>query len=187
MEPRVAVVVPLPAEAAGPIEEFRRIHDPLFHKIAAHLVLVPAQGWCPEDRAVPRLLEAVRASGQGPFPVGLNGVGRTRDGVVFLRVEEGAEILAEMNRLLLAALGPPPGTEFPEYRPVVALGRGPGEAEAEFLQRQVAGHLAPVRFPAEAFSVVVEDARGLWHLRERLPLEPPPPPAERGPVVSSER
>ncbi len=174
MEPRVAVVVPVPAEAAGPVEEFRRIHDPLFHKIAAHVVVVPAQGWCPEERAVPRILEAVRASGQGPFPLALSGVGRTRDGVVFLRVEEGAAILADLHRALVLSMVPPPDLELPEYRPVAALGRAPGDAEAEFLQRQVAGHVAPIRFPVEALSVVVEDARGLWHLRERIPLEPHP-------------
>ena len=171
MEPRVAVVVFPPVGAAAPAEEFRRLHDPLFHRIAAHLTVVPALSWCTEARAVPLLLEAIRAADRGPFPATLNGVGRTREGVVYLRVEEGAGALAALNDRLTRALGPPADLERPPFVPVLGIGRAAGPAEAEFLQRQVAGHIAPVQFSVEDLSVVVEDARGLWHLRERLPLE----------------
>ena len=173
MEPRIAVVAFPPAEAVAVVEEFRRIHDPLFHKIAAHVTVVPALAWRTEEAAVPRLVEAVAASGQGPFPATLSGVGRTRDGVVFVRVEEGASTLASLHGRLLASLSPPAGLDPPVYIPVLGLGRTATPAEAEFLQRQVAGHLAPVRYSVEDLSVVVEDARGLWHLRERIPLAAP--------------
>ena len=171
MEPRIAVVVFPPAEAVAAAEEFRRIHDPLFHKVAAHVTVVPALGWRTEEEAGPRLVEALAAAGQGPFPANLSGVGRTKDGVVFVRVEEGSATLAALNLRLAAALVPPPGHEPPPYLPVLGIGRTPTPSEAEFLQRQVAGHLAPVRFSVESLSLIVEDARGLWHERERLPLE----------------
>lgn len=170
MDPRIAVVVFPPADAVAAAEEFRRLHDPLFHRIPAHVTLVPAIGWRTEEEASPRLAQAVASAAQGPFPATLSGVGRTRDGVVFVRVEEGAAALSSLHARLTAALAPPPGYEPPPFVPVLGLGRSPGTSEAEFLQRQVAGHLAPMRFSVEDLALIVEDARGLWHERERLPL-----------------
>lgn len=166
----MAVVIFPPPKAVEAAESFRRLHDPLFHKIGAHVALVPAFSWCTESRAVPRLLEAVRAAERNPFPISLQGVGRTTGGVVYLPVIEGAGILGALHGTLTAALGPPPDLDRPPFVPVLGIGRAAGEAEAAFLQRQVAGHLAPIRFPVEELTVVVEDARGLWHVRERLPL-----------------
>ena len=170
MEPRIAVVVFPPAEAVAAAEEFRRIHDPLFHKIAAHVAVVPAVAWCDAEQASGRISEAMRKAGRGTFPVNLSGAGRTRDGTVFVKVDEGAAALAALHGVLVAALGPPPGWAPPPFVPVMGVGRSPTVSEAEFLQRQLAGHLAPVRFPVEHLSLVVEDARGLWHEKERFPL-----------------
>jgi 2'-5' RNA ligase len=161
MDPRIAVVVFPPADAVAAVEEFRRIHDPLFHKIAAHVTVVPALGWCPEDLAAERLAGAVAARGRGSFPLALSGVGRTRDGVVFVKVGEGAAELDALHGLLSESLRPPPDLQRPPYIPVLGLGRGATTSEAEFLLRQAAGHLAPVRFSVEVLSLVVEDARGL--------------------------
>jgi len=170
MEPRFAVVVFPPADAVAAAEEFRRLHDPLFHKIAAHVAVVPALSWRTCEEGLPRLVEAVAAAGRGPFPVNLSGAGRTKDGTVFVKVDEGAGPLGEWNARLVAALGPPESMEFPPFVPVMGIGRAPTVSEAEFLQRQLAGHLAPVRFSVEHLSFVVEDARGLWVEKERLPL-----------------
>jgi 2'-5' RNA ligase len=170
VEPRIAVVVFPPAEAVAAAEEYRRIHDPLFHRIAAHIAVVPALSWRSREEGLPRLEEAVRVPGRGPFPVNLSGAGRTRDGTVFVKVDEGTAQLADLNVRLLAALGPPPGFEPPPFIPVMGIGRAPTVSEAEFLQRQIAGHLSPVRFSVERLSFVVEDARGLWHEEARLDL-----------------
>ncbi len=168
----MAVVVFPPAEAVAAAEEFRRLHDPLFHRIAAHVAVLPALSWRTAAEGLPRLAGAVAAAGRGPFPVNLSGAGRTRDGTVFVKVDEGAGPLGDLNGRLLAALGPPEGAEVPPYVPVMGIGRAPTVSEAEFLQRQIAGHLAPVRFSVEHLSFVVEDARGLWVEKERLPLPP---------------
>lgn len=170
MEPRFAVVVFPPADAVAAAEEFRRLHDPLFHRIAAHVAVVPALSWRSLAEARPLLAEAMAAAGRRPFPVNLSGAGRTKDGTVFVKVDEGAGPLGDLNARLVAALGPPPGMEFPPFVPVMGIGRAPTVSEAEFLQRQLAGHLAPVRFSVEHLSLVVEDARGLWVEKERLPL-----------------
>ena len=170
MDPRIAVVIFPPPEAVAAAEEFRRLHDPLFHRVAAHVTVVPAVGWRAAAVALPRLDEAIRETGRGPFPVNLCGIGRTKDGVVFVKVDEGGAALAELNERLTAALGPPPGSERPPYIPVLGLGRGPTVSRAEFLQRQAAGYLSPARFPVEHLSLLVEDSRGLWHERHRLPL-----------------
>jgi 2'-5' RNA ligase len=168
VEPRCAVVVFPPAEAVAAAEEFRRLHDPLFHRVAAHVAVVPAFSWRTGDEAETRVGEALARARRGPFPATLSGVGRTKEGVVFVRVEEGAPALARLHELLLAALDPPPDFEPPPFVPVLGIGRAEGRAEAEFLQRQVAGHLAPARFSVETLSLVVEDARGLWHERARF-------------------
>jgi hypothetical protein len=170
MDPRIAVVVFPPPEAVAAAEEFRRLHDPLFHRIAAHVAVIPALSWRTAEEALRRLSPALRGWPRGAFPVNLSGAGRTRDGTVFVKVDEGAAALGELHDRLLAALEPPPGHEPPAFIPVLGIGRAPTVSEAEFLQRQVAGHLAPVRFSVEHASFVVEDARGLWREVERLPL-----------------
>lgn len=159
-----------PAASVAAAEEFRRLHDPLYHRIQAHVTVVPAVDWRPRVEALPRLEEAIRDAERRPFPILLSGAGRTKDGTVYVKVVEGLADLEALHGRLLAALGPPPGHEPPPFIPVLGLGRAPTVSEAEFLQRQAAGHLAPVRFSVEHVSVVVEDARGLWHETERLPL-----------------
>ena len=89
VEPRIAVVVFPPAHSVAAAEEFRRLHDPLYHRIAAHVTVVPAVSWRPRVEALPRLEEAVRDAEGRPFPVLLSGAGRTKDGTVYVRVEEG--------------------------------------------------------------------------------------------------
>ena len=131
---------------------------------------MPALGWCGAAKALPRLDEVIRDAGFEPFPVNLCGIGRTKDGVVFVKVDEGGARLSELNERFTAALTPPPALERPPYIPVLGLGRAPTASRAEFLQRQAAGHLAPQRFPVEHLSILVEDSRGLWHERHRLPL-----------------
>ncbi len=136
------------------------------------MAVVPALSWRTREEGLPRLEEAVRAPGRGAFPVNLSGAGRTRDGTVFVKVDEGTAPLAELNARLLAALGPPPGFDPPVFLPVMGIGRGATVSEAEFLQRQIAGHLSPIRFSVEHLSFVVEDGRGLWHEEARLSLVP---------------
>jgi len=164
------VVVFPPAEAVAAAEEFRRLHDPLFHRIAAHVAVIPAFTWRTGEEAEERVGRALAEGRRGPFPATLSGVGRTTDGVVFVRVEEGSTALARIHERLLRALGPPPDHESPPFVSVLGIGRAPGRSEAEFLQRQVAGHLPPARFSVEVLSLVVEDARGLWHERARFEL-----------------
>lgn len=176
MLPRLAVVVFPPAEAVTDAEAFRREHDPLFHRIAAHLTVVfPLEGLDPASAA--RRLERALEEAKGRiFAVGLGGAGRYDDGVVFLRVGRGAEELCRLHDALTAAVGPPGTTRLP-YLPHLTVGRAAGEAEAIFLERQAAGRITGVRFSVEALSVVVEDARGLWLEKVRIPL----PPDEDGP------
>lgn len=170
MEARCAVVLFPPARAVSAAEEFRRIHDPLFHRIPAHVTVVPAFGWRSREEAESRIGRVLDGAGPGPFPATLSGVGRTKDGVVFVKVEEGAPALSRIHESLTEALGPPPDLELPLFVPVLGVGRAGGPAEAAFLQRQVAGHLPPARFSVESVSLVVEDARGIWHERVRLAL-----------------
>ena len=159
-----------PAEAVAVAEEFRRLHDPMFHRIAAHVAVVPAFSWRAAGEVEERVAGALAERRSGPFPATLSGVGRTRDGVVFVRVEEGAVALARLRDRLVAALEPPPDHEERVFVPVLGIGRATGRAEAEFLQRQVAGHLAPARFSVESLSLVVEDEGGLWKPKARFEI-----------------
>ena len=170
MEARCAVVLFPPAEAVSAAEEFRRIHDPLFHRIPAHVTVVSAFAWRNRRDAEHRVGRALDDAARGPFPATLSGVGRTKDGVVFVKVEEGAPSLSRLHEALTEALGPPPDLDLPPFVPVLGVGRTPTGSEAAFLQRQVAGHLPPARFSVETLSLVEEDGRGIWHERARLAL-----------------
>src|SRR5690349_7177243 len=125
MEPRFAVVVFPPAEAVAAAEEFRRLHDPHFHRIAAHVAVVPALSWRTVAEALPRRAQGMAAVKRGPFPVNPSGAGRTKGGTVFVKGDEGAGPLGDLTARLVAALAPPAGMEFPAYVPVMGIGRAP--------------------------------------------------------------
>ena len=101
MEARCAVVLFPPAEAVSAAEEFRRIHDPLFHRIPAHVTVVSAFAWRNRRDAEHRVGRALDDAARGPFPATLSGVGRTKDGVVFVKVEEVDWIEADGNYAIL--------------------------------------------------------------------------------------
>ncbi|MHC4923196.1 MAG: 2'-5' RNA ligase family protein [Planctomycetota bacterium] len=170
METRVAVVVFPPREEASSLEEFRRTNDPLFHKVAAHVAVVTPFTGLSTDAAIARLRGVLETRAQEPFDVSLGGAGRYDDGVVFVRVGEGAATLTRLHDALSAAVEPPDGLPPRPFVPHCTVGRGTGPAEAAFLERQAAGRLRPLKFRVDALAVLVEDARGLWLERGRLTL-----------------
>ncbi len=168
----MAVVLLPPPAALEAVEEFRREHDPLFHRIPGHLTVVfPFEGRT-EAEALRAARDGAAAAAAGPFEVSLGGAGRFDDGVVYLRVGRGAAELASLHDAL-APLFLPPGARPLPYLPHLTVARGTGAAEAEFLERQAAGRLPTVRFDAEVLTLVVEDARGLWLARGTVALQSP--------------
>lgn len=170
METRLAVIVLPPREQASALEEFRQSNDPLFHKIAAHVTVVPPFSGIEPTAALSTLRGVLSARHQEPFEISLGGAGRYDDGVVFVRVGEGAATLTRLHDALSAAVKPTGGLPPRPFVPHCTVGRGTGPAEAAFLERQAAGRLRTVRFRVERLILVVEDARGLWLERGALSL-----------------
>jgi len=170
MGARIAVVFFPPEEVLEAVEGFRALHDPLARRIDAHVAVAYPAGWLDERRALERLRGSLSRARRRPFTLCFDGTGHTTDGLVYLRVGEGARDLRILHHLLTDALGPPPGTVLPRYFPHLTVGRSPGEAEAEFLERQLRSRLPAGPLEVGALALVREDAKGRWQDRHRLAL-----------------
>ena len=139
------------------VEAFRRAHDPMHARIAAHLTLVfPA----PQPRAVRRRLAAALAA-VPRFRVALGGAGSYPDGSVHLRVTAGASAISDLHRSLTAALGIATPRSAPAYRPHVTV----ASAATAALARRLVGAAAaigPIEFGGRAVSLVQESRAGRW-------------------------
>jgi len=150
------VVVLPPAEAMRDVEEFRRLHDPAFHRVTAHLPLLP-----PFDATDAALLERFDAfRGGAGFDVELGpptAVGRA----LCLPAARGDAELRALQSALAAALLPSPA-EPPRAAPTLRVGLFGGDAELELARRALAT-LPPPAFAVSEVALLLEDVRGLWH------------------------
>jgi 2'-5' RNA ligase superfamily protein len=158
------VVVLPPEDAMRGIEEFRRLHDPAFHRVAAHLSLVPP--FHSDDRGLVSRLERV------PLPPSFDvllgppsPIGRA----LALPVVSGEAPLDALRRATAAALFP--REELPPALPGLRVGFFGSRAEMELARRAILTVAPPPPFPVSCVSLLVEDQRGLWHevVTRRLP------------------
>jgi hypothetical protein len=159
------VVVMPPAETMREVEEFRRLHDPAFHRVAAHVpVLAPFDS---DDAGL-----IVRFD-QHPAPPAFDvtfapaaAAGRA----LVVPVSDGAAPLDELRRRLAAALLPPLAESSPAA-PSLRIGLFGGDAEIELARRAFGTRSGPRGFRVTEVTLLLEDERGLWHevRRKRLP------------------
>ncbi len=158
------VVVLPPPEPLREIEEMRRLHDPAFHRVPAHVsVLPPFEPW--DAHMVERFDElrcgpAFRARFGPPQPVGR---------ALCLPLVEGADGASSLQQAVAAALlGPvaPPPASAPSLRVGVFV----SDAELELARRSLATLPAPPAFTVGAVTLLYEDVRGLWHEVRRRAL-----------------
>jgi hypothetical protein len=161
------VVVLPPAESTRDVEEFRRLHDPAFHRIGAHLVLVP-----PFDATSETLIARFDAMELRPaFDVAF-GPPVANGHALSLAVTHGEAALRALQGDVAAAILPP-HIERPNGAVALRVGLLGGDAELELARRALATLAPPAAFTVREVVLLLEDVRGLWHDVRRRRLAPP--------------
>jgi hypothetical protein len=152
------VVVLPPPDALPDIEEFRRLHDPAFHRVGAHIALLP-----PFEAPGDTLLERFDAVRFGPsFDVAF-GPAAAAGRALQLPVAGPDGVLRALQEELAAALLPA-HVERPSAPPALRCGLLGGEAEMELARRALTTLPAPAGFTVREVTLLLEDVRGLWHV-----------------------
>jgi hypothetical protein len=156
------VVVLPPPDLAAAIEEFRRLHDPAFHRVGAHVpVLAPFDSG---DAALADRFDATDTG--GAFDVEL-GAAAAAGQALGLPVARGRDELVALRTAFAAALLPAL-TELPAAAPSLRVGLFGSAAEMELVRRTLDGHVALRGWRVDEVALLVEDVRGIWHpLRSR--------------------
>jgi hypothetical protein len=154
------VVLPPPDEALV-LEEFRRLHDPAFHRIGPHLPILPP--FEPEGTTLIERFDGFR--GAGGFEVEFGpptALGRA----LCLPAERGQAELRALRTALAASLLPPIA-EAPDGPIVLRAGLFGSDAEIELARRAMAttGGVRP--WLVREITLVLEDERGIWHAVRR--------------------
>ncbi len=160
-----------PAESLTHVEELRRLHDPAFHRIAAHVALLP-----PFDAADPSLPARFDAFDGGPTFDASFGEPLVQGDALCLPLARGdGELRALRDRLADALLGPAdallgPADEPPRASPSLRVGLFGSAAEAELARRALSTLPRPAPWTVVDVVLVLEDVRGLWHEVRRRAL-----------------
>ena len=156
------VVILPPAGLIEQVEQFRRLHDPAFHRLPAHVPLLPP--FEPVRRDFLSAFDGFRAE---RFAIGF-GEAVTGDHVLGLSVVRGAESLVALRRALVDALQDP-GAPLPAGPPSLRIGLFTSDAEQELARRAVGTVEPPPDVEVRALTLLIEDVRGIWHpARERV-------------------
>jgi len=161
------VVVLPPAESTRDVEEFRRLHDPAFHRIGAHMALVP-----PFDATEEALFARFDAMDLRPaFDVAF-GPPVAHGHALALSVLSGEAALRALQGDV-AAIVLPPHVERPNASSALRVGLFGSDAELELARRALATLPPPDAFTVREVVLLLEDVRGLWHDVRRRRLAPP--------------
>ena len=151
-----------PPDALGEIEQFRRVHDPAFHRLPAHVPLLPP--FEPIRRDVLAQFDAFRAA---PFDARLGDAHALGTSLV-LALVVGADETIALRRGLHGALLDPAAPEMDEP-PVLRIGHFPSDAALEMARRSFDHARELATFRVDRITLLLEDVRGIWHpVRDRL-------------------
>lgn len=164
------IVVFPPEDAAAAFEPFRRLHDPAFHQVGAHVPLVPP--WDDGDHAA-----VVRKLGDFESPGTLDlsfGAAEARGRALVLPVLDPAGRIGAFVRALSAQALPTSALVGERAStPALRLGLFVSDAELELARRAWLSEPRPGGFRAGEFVLLFDDVRGLWHEARRFPCGPP--------------
>ncbi len=161
------VVVLPPPEALGALEEFRRRHDPAFHRLPAHVLVLG-----PFDPADERALDRFdTVAAPEPFVVEL-GAPELRDDGLYLPAWRGLDQLETLRADLAEALVGP-DADVAATPPSLRVGRFGIAAEAELVARSLSAAGLPRPFTVDTLTLVLEDERAIWHPVRRRHLDAP--------------
>lgn len=165
------IVVFPPEDAAAAIEPFRRLHDPAFHQVGAHVALVPP--WDDGDHAA-----VVRKLGDFTPPGTLDvsfGAPEARGRSLALPVlDPDGRVGAFVRTLAARALPTSALVGERAVAPALRLGLFVSDAELELARRAWLAEPRPRGFRARELVLLFDDVRGLWHEARRFSLEPAP-------------
>ena len=150
------VVVLPPTDAVREVEEFRRLHDPAFHRVAAHVALLPP--FVASDASLLERFDSFR--GGAGFDVELGPPTASGRALCLPATRGDAELRALQSALAAALL--PSLAEPPQSAPALRVGLFGGDAEMELARRALATLPAP-SFAVNEIALLLEDVRGLWH------------------------
>ena len=150
-----------PPASTGPVEELRRLHDPAFHRVAAHIPLLPAF-----EANAATLLQRFEAVRFAAFDASL-GPPCAAGSALCLPVEQGSEAMRDLTAALAAALLGPLG-EPPRTAPALRVGLFGSDAELELARRALATLPPPPPWTVRDIVLLLEDVRGLWHEVRRV-------------------
>jgi hypothetical protein len=150
------VVVLPPEGSTRDVEELRRLHDPAFHRIGAHVPLLP-----PFDSEASALVARFDAFRFAPFEIEL-GAPAVHGAALSLAVTRGDDDLRALRDALASRfLGP--ADERPSAAPSLRVGLLGGAADLELARRSLSTLPAPAAWRVDEIVLMVEDVRGLWH------------------------
>ena len=156
------VAVLPPVEALGTIEQFRRLHDPAFHRMPANVPLLPP--FEPVRQDVLARFDDLRCA---PFDARLGAPEAHGTSLILTMIEGAAEITALQSALHVALLDPaaPPAEAPPSLR----IGHFSSLPALELARRGLGTTEALPTFRVTQVSLLLEDVRGIWHpVRERV-------------------
>ena len=145
--------------------------DPLAAEIPPHITLLPPTP-VPEDddQAIQDHLAAVAAV-TAPFSITLAGPGSFRpvSPVVFVKLEDGAEHCADLQRLLRT--GPLKRSLDFDYHPHVTVAHHLSDEAMDRAEAELADYR--VQFEATGLNFYEHDGDGVWQLRRRFGFRAP--------------
>ncbi|MFF4904431.1 2'-5' RNA ligase family protein [Streptomyces sp. NPDC001260] len=164
----IGVSIAVPEPHGSQLQQLRAgFGDAAAHGIPTHVTLLPPTEVDGGDlAAVEAHLGEVAASGR-PFPMRLSGTGTFRplSPVVYVRVVEGAEECAWLQKQVRDASGPVPRElQFP-YHPHVTVAHGIDDEAMDRAFEELADYEAD--WPCTGFALYEQGADGVWRkLRE---------------------
>ena len=156
---QVAIIPPV--EALGEIEHFRRLHDPAFHRVPAHVPLLPP--FEPVRQDILARFDVLRSP---PFDARL-GAAKIHGTSLVLTLVDGNTPTEQLRAALHEALLDPAAPRA-DARPSLRIGHFPSDAALELARRSLSTTDALPAFRVEQVTLLLEDVRGIWHpVRER--------------------
>ncbi|GAA3869325.1 2'-5' RNA ligase family protein [Streptomyces sp. NPDC003631] len=164
----IGVSIAVPEPHGSQLQELRAgFGDAAAHGIPTHVTLLPpTEVDARELPAIEAHLVEVAAAGR-PFPMRLAGTGTFRplSPVVYVRVVQGAEVCARLQKQVRDASGPLARELLFPYHPHVTVAHGIDEAAMDRAYEELADYRA--EWPCTGFALYEQGADGVWRkLRE---------------------
>ncbi len=150
------VAVLPPPEALGEVEQFRRLHDPAFHRAPPHVALLP-----PFEPIRRDFIERFDGISHAAFSMCL-GAPVAAEMTLGLGITEGEGHVRRLRAAVVDALLDPPAPR-PSGAPFLRVGVFGTLPELELARRSLSTVDALPAFRVARVTLLLEDVRGLWH------------------------